>query len=210
MGYPSAYRGGVLALLFLLGIVSRAQAQTITGTISGSVTIVENGLPGITVGSPVSGTYSDDASVFQTDEYNWIANPLSSLSLTLGNFPHVFTLGDVENAKYGYERVVQFSTPSTDALSIIFSYNTVTTYFVDPAVTPVGSQQGKLTPVEYYLLDVINQQTNSVVTALRFDFLATPNVTPVPEPGSVALLAGLGLSGAGFLVRRRRNARQAA
>ena len=35
-------------------------------------------------------------------------------------------------------------------------------------------------------------------------------VTPaaVPEPGSVALLAGMGLSGAGFLARRRKNARQ--
>jgi hypothetical protein len=32
---------------------------------------------------------------------------------------------------------------------------------------------------------------------------------PVPEPGSVALLIGMGLSGAGFLARRRRNARQA-
>lgn len=31
-----------------------------------------------------------------------------------------------------------------------------------------------------------------------------------PEPGSIALLAGMGLSGAGFLARRRKNARKAA
>ena len=37
-------------------------------------------------------------------------------------------------------------------------------------------------------------------------------VTPaaVPEPDSIALLAGMGLSGAGFLVRRRKTARKSA
>ena len=35
-------------------------------------------------------------------------------------------------------------------------------------------------------------------------FASGPFVTSTPEPGSLALLAGLGLSGAGFLLRRRR------
>ena len=34
--------------------------------------------------------------------------------------------------------------------------------------------------------------------------------TAVPEPGSLALLAGIGISGAGFLARRRKSARKAA
>lgn len=36
------------------------------------------------------------------------------------------------------------------------------------------------------------------------------NAAAVPEPGSVALLVGLGISGAGFLARRRKQARKAA
>lgn len=47
------------------------------------------------------------------------------------------------------------------------------------------------------------------------DILALTSFRPaapaaVPEPGSVALLADMGLSGAGFLIRRRKNARQVA
>ena len=38
-----------------------------------------------------------------------------------------------------------------------------------------------------------------------FGFAITPGVAPVPEPGSLALFAGLGVSGAGFLMRRRKN-----
>lgn len=38
----------------------------------------------------------------------------------------------------------------------------------------------------------------------------TYKVTPVPEPDSITLLAGMSLSGAGFLIRRRKNARNAA
>ena len=46
-----------------------------------------------------------------------------------------------------------------------------------------------------------------------FDYTFQTFYTPtssVPEPGTLALLAGMGLSGAGFLARRRKNARQAA
>ena len=41
-------------------------------------------------------------------------------------------------------------------------------------------------------------------------FVLSPAPMSTPEPGSLALLAGMGLSGAGFLARRRKNARLAA
>jgi hypothetical protein len=46
---------------------------------------------------------------------------------------------------------------------------------------------------------------------ILFKNLTTESVTAaVPEPGSVAFFVGMGLSGAGFLARRRKNARKAA
>ena len=53
---------------------------------------------------------------------------------------------------------------------------------------------------------------NNIATYETFDNIAFGGAAPMstPEPGSVALLAGMGLSGAGFLARRRKNARKAA
>jgi hypothetical protein len=54
------------------------------------------------------------------------------------------------------------------------------------------------------------QITTSVDNLAFIDTLQLGTATAVPEPGSIALLAGMGLSGAGFLARRRKNTRQAA
>lgn len=42
-----------------------------------------------------------------------------------------------------------------------------------------------------------------------YSLAITPVASTVPEPGSLALLVGMGLTGVGFLARRRKNARQA-
>jgi hypothetical protein len=51
--------------------------------------------------------------------------------------------------------------------------------------------------------------TSLVFTDVQFDNVVV-NAAAVPEPGSIALLVGMGLSSAGFLARRRKQARKAA
>jgi hypothetical protein len=48
------------------------------------------------------------------------------------------------------------------------------------------------------------QQSTTTNASAAQSFVQGPNFS-VPEPGSVAMLVGMGVSGAGFLVRRRRN-----
>ena len=55
----------------------------------------------------------------------------------------------------------------------------------------------------------ITPQTNHFVLIDNLAF-GKPRIQATPEPGSIALLVGMSVSGAGFLVRRRRNAHKAA
>ena len=72
-----------------------------------------------------------------------------------------------------------------------------------------------LTLSSIQLLDAAGNQVNGATyltaSGAQYNILgATYGPAAVPEPGSVALVVGLGISGAGFLARRRKQARPAA
>ena len=77
------------------------------------------------------------------------------------------------------------------------------THAANDSLTTVtfGSAFADLTSFTINQTAPYNQFDNIVVGAA---------VTTTPEPGSVALLVGMGMTGAGFLVRRRRNIRKVA
>ena len=74
---------------------------------------------------------------------------------------------------------------------------------VNPLITDNGYSYGQSTTLQR-----LNNFTGT--GTLWMANLQFGPATAVPEPGSLALLAGMGLSGAGFLARRRKNAHQAA
>ena len=89
--------------------------------------------------------------------------------------------------------------PPVNSLEFFFNSNALNTYFGPN----VNSQT---------ISNALPQNYNASSTAgsLAFNFAATSSPAAVPEPGSLALLAGMGLTGAGFLARRRKNACKAA
>ena len=69
--------------------------------------------------------------------------------------------------------------------------------------TPVSITTGFQSGINTLTFNVNN---SGGVTGLQFNATATASATStaVPEPGSIALLVGLGVTGAGFLARKRR------
>ena len=76
------------------------------------------------------------------------------------------------------------------------------------ALTPFTLSSGfasGLNTLDFIVHNNADGQGNPEFTAFRADGLnLTANPAAVPEPGSVAMLVGLGVTGAGFLARRKR------
>jgi hypothetical protein len=129
-------------------------------------------------------------------------NNTSSGTTTLTqNNGNTFTLNSIDIANFSLQ---------SSGVTVVFTGNvqgggTVTqtfTHGTNDALETVtfGSDFTNLLSVSFGQDPPFNQFDN-----IRINFSSSA----VPEPGSIALLAGMGLSGAGFLARRRKNARQA-
>jgi hypothetical protein len=186
--------GATLAIFVLAGAPS-ARGGFISGNITGQVTSTGGSVPGISVGSLVTGSYTYDNST----TFNGVlgsTNPLTAFSLTIGTNPVVFSLSDLfTTGTTEAGRVVAGSTPSADNLFFIINFSALSAF----AGATVSSQIITNPPPQTF--------TVSSDTAHSFEFNFTGAPAAVPEPSSVTLL-GLGcvaLAGCGWRYRTRPN-----
>ena len=106
-----------------------------------------------------------------------------------------FTLISMDTANLGPQRLVQ------GGVNIVFTGDRQ-----DGAVVTQSYQHGSNDALETVVFgsdftDLVSVTFDQEFPGGQFDNI---RVTSVPEPGSIALFCGLGATGAGFLVRRRR------
>jgi hypothetical protein len=181
--------------LFVLSSAPSVRGGSVTGDITGQVTSTGGSVPGISVGSPVTGSYTYDNST----TFNGVlgpTNPLTAFSLTIGTNPVDFTLSDLFTTgvtKAG--RVISGSTPSVDNLFFIINFSALSSF----AGATVNSQIITNPPPQTFTA------SSDTAHSFAFSFTAVPAAVPVPEPSTITLL-GIGcvaLAGYGWRARKR-------
>ena len=184
------------ALCVLAALQTRVEAQSFSHTWVGTdptenPRLFRNGVPSVAgTAKPFPGTISE-TDFYQT--YTFV-NPVAQAN--------VFTL-----------------TPTTEDTSSFFSAYLGSFDPTNLALHYLGDQ-GSSAVAALFSVDVPASQTVVVVAnsvggttaPIGHTYAATGafTITATPEPGSIALLVGMGVSGAGFLARRRHSARRAA
>ena len=157
------------------------------------------------------------------------------LDLNIGNIAQAAFLGGISNtgnfnfrtsAAFGSVANAQTNISEVGAHHLVgvldFSNNQIS-IFVDPSATsfyyPNGTNNANASAVwtaavsptltGYSLFDNLSDQATFDNVVFSTDGRSV-GVAGTPEPGSVALLVGMGATGAGCLTRRRRKARKAA
>ena len=189
-----------LAVGLLMGVAGASQAQVLfnyNSTVT-PATITNNG---ITVTTDVAQTGTGQnafgtGTAVRAGGFKVTAGPAVAATFA-GNFTDVFTITDVASGQSGALNFTVGLGVQANSTQVIPG---TTTYNLTPPVQAITLGFNR------YFVNLNN-----------FDEVATPNSTnfgsfsfrvqtnAVPEPGSVALLVGMGVSGAGFLVRRRRS-----
>ena len=183
-----------LAVFAVLVGAPSARGAFITGAITGQVTSAGASVPGIAVGSLLTGSYTYDSSTTFTG-ISGATNPLTAFSLTIGTNPHVFSLADLLTTGLGAAGVVPgFSTPTVNDLLFFFDSTAISSY-VGAAVT----QQVIFSPPQSFTV------TSDPAHSFAFNFTAAAGTAVVPEPSTFTLL-GLGcvaMGGFGWRARKR-------
>ena len=175
------------------------------------------GVPGFVAYSPLSAVLSVGGQDFNLTTYN--QNLVSGVTVTVFDDTTPFGLTPSGANHYG---VGIIANPLMDGAGIVGDWvsasptfsaaNLVSTEFT--GYTGVGYGSGPLDPnmnptiVPMSMTDALGQTWSLTLGNYDEEFaqgapLNTARITAVPEPGSLALLMGAGVTGAGFLLRRR-------
>ena len=181
--------------LFVMSSAPSVRGGSVTGDITGQVTSTGGSVPGISVGSPVTGSYTYDNST----TFNGVlgpTNPLTAFSLTIGTNPVDFTLSDLFTTGVTEAgRVISGSTSSFDNLFFIINFSALSSF----AGATVTSQIITNPPPQTFTA------TSDTAHSFAFGFTAVPAAVSVPEPSTITLL-GIGcvaLAGNGWRARKR-------
>lgn len=117
----------------------------------------------------------------------------------------IFFNASVNEAAFGYAK-----NPATVTVEALL--NGVVVASANQAVTYNNTNTGYLgfTGFTFNQIRVNAGTTEGLIDNIQFGNAPIRTPTAVPEPGSIAMIAGMGLSGAGFLVRRRKLAHKSA
>jgi hypothetical protein len=201
-----------LALLGLTVTPAHAQFfQNTTGIASPAeiITFSEHVLP---TNTPLTNQYSDLGVTFSGLVYN--PQPFTApntVSPQAGDFN--LTTGVTTNPFS-----IFFNTPQTNADLVVLTNSGTSTFtaLLNGVVVATSTAPTDTTLTnDFYGFSGVSFNQILITAgggngASLIDNIQLGTVAAVPEPGSIALLAGMGLSGAGFLARRRKQARKAA
>ena len=224
--------GKIIPVIAFLGLVTTARAQVVQytfpsgsfapTTVNANVTATSVNATGssasIEAGNSVPNTVffrqgilstTPAAAVSNAQFFQFTVTPTAGNTLNLTSLTFDAALGGSINSPSGY--VLRSSLNSFGS---------------DISTAPITTTQPAFTSFSVDLSTSTFQNVNAPITFRLYQYLSTVggvgdfydnltlngSVTPVavPEPGSVALLVGMGTMGAGFLTRRRNQARKAA
>ncbi len=169
-------------------------ADVISGTITGHVVSAGASVPGVSIGSPVTGVYSYDAGTVNFNPIiDGLVNPMTEFSLSIGNNPFIFTFADIADntPMSGFPlRFIPDSTPAFDSLFFFFHFDVIQS-FVGGRVNRQIVDDGGLASGQGELYTV---RADDPAHSFQFTFLATP----VPEPSTISLFGITAISLIGY------------
>jgi len=191
------YRNSLLtaAALAILGVGSAANAQQLNGSLPLAGAVVTQDGSNLSTSTTVTATAAVTTGPGAGD-YSPIPflTVYSTVPLVLAS--PVTNNPTISNASWG-----SFTSSTFTILTHTATFYDVELFGVYTPGPALIAADGPRVATPGELRISINQSGTSLSEAIT---LSTPPAN-VPEPGSVAMMAGMGLTGAGFLVRRRRN-----
>jgi hypothetical protein len=187
-----------LAVALLAGAADAgSSSMSDSGTISGYVDFDAVPIPGVQVGTPVTGSYTyNPNSTVGVGPFT--VNPFTSFSLTIGS--QTFGLSDLTGS-FVAGRVSNDSTPTFDYLYLFFDQQTYDSFLGVPST--VVSSLGLATAADTEHYGSLYPPNGPDV--FDFIFTGTPTTAAVPEPGTLTL-AGVCVVGLAIRGWRRRAA----
>jgi PEP-CTERM motif len=173
----------LLVVAATMAFAQGAQATLLSGLITGTVTSTGGAVPGLTLGSAVSGSYTYDSTLTMNDAVGAV-HPLTAFSLSIGTNPQHFFLTDLFVGAPFLPGVLTTSTGSTDRL------------FFDILGFPLNNfvgEAGALGSFNFNTPQIFAFNTPDAAHSFAFTLLASRATTAaaIPEPETTALL-GLG------------------
>lgn len=196
------------AAALTLGAMTVSQAQNFTFSDAFTPTVYTSNTSGTgaTVMNLVNGSNANPlgattsiilANLTETTPLNGGPNTFNS---TNGAYSDLFTLTDVASGTSKTTTITGFFSGTADG----GVGGNAASASITNTVTSAGSVNFVFSTGTYTLSNFVFIGPGPNQTGA---YGATVSFAPVPEPGSVAMLVGMGMTGAGFLVRRRRSSK---